>query len=63
MAQVEPLSRTGQAVALHFLTREAADEEKRVVEQNISRLQDAIKVKDGMIDEKTKRVAELEQLG
>ncbi|KAG8217610.1 hypothetical protein J3R82DRAFT_5761 [Butyriboletus roseoflavus] len=62
LARVEPLSRTGQAVALHFLTREAADEEKRAAEQDISRLQEVIKAKDSVIDEKTNRVAELEQL-
>ncbi|KAG6376248.1 hypothetical protein JVT61DRAFT_2224 [Boletus reticuloceps] len=61
LARIEPLSRTGQAVALHFLTREAADEEKRAVEQDISRLQEVIKAKDSVIDEKTKRIAELEQ--
>lgn len=63
LARVEPLSRTGQAVALHFLTREAADEEKRAAEQDISRLQEVIKAKDGVIDEKTNRIAELEQSG
>lgn len=63
LARVEPLSRTGQAVALHFLTREAADEEKRAAEQDISCLQEVIKAKDSVIDERTKRIAELEQLG
>ncbi|KAF8136468.1 hypothetical protein EV363DRAFT_1294090 [Boletus edulis] len=52
---------TSQLVALHFLTREAADEEKRAVEQDISRLQEVIKAKDSVIDEKTNRIAELEQ--
>ncbi|KAN0077189.1 hypothetical protein V8E55_011044 [Tylopilus felleus] len=61
LARVEPLSRTGQAVALHFLTREAADEEKRAAEQDISRLKEVIKAKDTVIDEKNKRIAELEQ--
>lgn len=63
LARVEPLSRTGQAVALHFLTREAADEEKRAVEQDMSRLQEVIKEKDSVIDKKTKSIAELEQSG
>ncbi|KAG9318584.1 hypothetical protein JVU11DRAFT_676 [Chiua virens] len=62
LARVEPLSRTGQAFALHFLTREAADEEKRVVEQDISHLQEVIKSKDSVINEKINRVSELEQL-
>lgn len=63
MARVEPLSRTGQAVALHFLTREAADEEKRAVEHDMSHLHEIIKEKDGVIDGKMRRIAELEQSG
>jgi hypothetical protein len=53
----------GQAVALHFLTRDAAKEEKRAAEKDISRLQEVIKEKDSVIDEKTRCVAELERLG
>lgn len=33
------------------------------MEQDISRLQEVIKEKDGVIDAKTKRIAELEQSG
>ncbi|KAF9227809.1 hypothetical protein BS17DRAFT_774354 [Gyrodon lividus] len=62
LARIEPLSRTGQQVALHFLTREAADQEKRAAEQDISRLEELIKQKDNAIAEKTKRIAELGQL-
>ncbi|KIJ69087.1 hypothetical protein HYDPIDRAFT_172565 [Hydnomerulius pinastri MD-312] len=61
LARVEPLARTGHGVALHFLTREAADEEKRVAEQDIARLHGVIKQKDDTIAEKIKRIAELEQ--
>ncbi|KAF9246422.1 hypothetical protein BU15DRAFT_70516 [Melanogaster broomeanus] len=61
LARIEPLSRKGQGVALHFLTREAADEEKRAAEQDILRLEENIKQKDSAIVEKTKRIAELEQ--
>ena len=63
LSRIEPLARTGQNVALHFLTREAADEEKRAMEQDMARLQDVIKQKDATIAERNKRVAELEQLG
>ncbi|KIL00940.1 hypothetical protein PAXRUDRAFT_821149 [Paxillus rubicundulus Ve08.2h10] len=62
LARIEPLARTGQGVALHFLTREAADEEKRMAEQDVSRLEEIIKRKDSTLAEKTKRIAELEQL-
>ncbi|KIJ10501.1 hypothetical protein PAXINDRAFT_119493 [Paxillus involutus ATCC 200175] len=61
LARIEPLSRTGQGVALHFLTREAADEEKRAAEQDILRLEEIIKRKDSTLAEKIKRIAELEQ--
>jgi len=60
LTRLEPLSRTGQAVALHFLTREAADEEKRAAEQDISRLQEVVKAKESLVDEKSKRIVELE---
>lgn len=63
LSRVEPLARTGQNVALHFLTREAADEEKRAMEQDMARLQDVIKHKDATIAERNKRIVELEQLG
>lgn len=62
LSRVEPLARTGQNVALHFLTREAADEEKRAMEQDMARLQDVIKHKDATIAERNKRIVELEQL-
>ncbi|KAI6045538.1 hypothetical protein EDC04DRAFT_2559459, partial [Pisolithus marmoratus] len=63
LARIEPLSRTGQNVALHFLTREAADEEKRAVEQEIAQLRDVINQKDAVISEQSKRVDELQDLG
>ncbi|KAI6028500.1 hypothetical protein F5J12DRAFT_960023 [Pisolithus orientalis] len=63
LARIEPLSRTGQNVALHFLTREAADEEKRAVEQEIVQLRDVIKQRDAVISDQSKRINELQQLG
>lgn len=62
LARIEPLSRTGQNVALHFLTREAADEEKRAVEQEIVQLRDVIKQRDAVISDQSKRINELQQL-
>ncbi|KAH7889586.1 hypothetical protein F5I97DRAFT_1802459 [Phlebopus sp. FC_14] len=61
LARVEPLARTGQGVALHFLTREAADEEKKAMEQDVSRMQDALKHKDDIIAAKNERIVELDQ--
>lgn len=62
LARIEPLSRTGQNVALHFLTREAADEEKKTVEQEIVQVRDVVKQKDLVISEQSKRIDELQGL-
>ncbi|KAI6005851.1 hypothetical protein EDD15DRAFT_2151411, partial [Pisolithus albus] len=62
LARIEPLSRTGQNVALHFLTREAADEEKKTVEQEIAQVRDVVKQKDLVISEQSKRIDELQGL-
>ncbi|KAL4067729.1 hypothetical protein J3A83DRAFT_4413426 [Scleroderma citrinum] len=62
LSRIEPLARTGQNPALHFLTREAADEEKRAMERDMACLHDVIGQKDATIDERNKRITELEQL-
>jgi len=63
LARVEPLSRPGKSSVLHLLTREAADEEQKVLEKELARWQDTSKGKDLTISEQAKRIAELEQLG
>jgi hypothetical protein len=63
LAQVEPSARSGKSGLLHFLTREAADEEQRGLEDDIKRLTDIAKVKDAIIAEKDKRIADLERIG
>lgn len=48
---------------LHLLTRDAADEEKRLIEKELVRWKDVSKEKDGIIMDKDSRIAELEQAG
>lgn len=48
---------------LHFLTREAADEEKEAVEKEVSRWKDIVKQKDAQLAEKDKRIVGLEEQG
>ncbi|KAH7908873.1 hypothetical protein BJ138DRAFT_1090466 [Hygrophoropsis aurantiaca] len=61
LARVEPLTRTKQTAALHFMTREAADEEKKLIEEENTRLQEVIKQKDAAIATEKKRNSELER--
>jgi hypothetical protein len=48
---------------LHFLTRDAADEEQRALENDVNRWKDIAKAKDAIIAEKDRRIAELERMG
>ncbi|KAH7926644.1 hypothetical protein BV22DRAFT_1032643 [Leucogyrophana mollusca] len=61
LARAEPLARTKHNAALHFMTREAADEEKRAAEEDNIRLKDVINQKDATIAEEKKRNTELQQ--
>jgi len=61
LARVDHLTKTGQTAAVQFLTREAADEEKRGAEEEVTRLREVIKQKDRMLVEKDKKIAELEE--
>lgn len=63
LARVEPLSRTGKSSVLYLLTREAADEEKRDLVNEVNNWKDVVQEKDAVIADKNKRIAELEQLG
>ncbi|TFK54704.1 hypothetical protein OE88DRAFT_1653157 [Heliocybe sulcata] len=46
LARVEPLARSGHTSSLHFLTREAVEEEKRNLEQEVSRLKETVKKRE-----------------
>ncbi|KAL5529355.1 hypothetical protein ACEPAG_5340 [Sanghuangporus baumii] len=52
LARVDSLTREGKISTLHFLTREAADEERRGVERQVEKLKQALRDKDKVIAEK-----------
>ncbi|THH10846.1 hypothetical protein EW145_g1046 [Phellinidium pouzarii] len=49
LARIDSLTREGKTSTLHFLTREAADEERRDIERLVDQLQEALKKKDKII--------------
>jgi predicted nucleic acid-binding Zn-ribbon protein len=49
LARVEPLARTGNSSALRFLTREAADEEQRTLENQLTELKHTLEDKNTQI--------------
>jgi hypothetical protein len=59
----EPLIRTGKTSILNLITREAADEEQRMMEKEVARWKDVAEEKEKRIIEKDLRIAELEQRG
>ncbi|KAH7873628.1 uncharacterized protein C8R40DRAFT_1112879 [Lentinula edodes] len=66
LAKVEPLMRSGKTSVLHLLTREAADEENRKIEnevlawrQQFEEAQEIIKEKDQLIKESAQREKEV----
>ncbi|KAJ3770765.1 hypothetical protein FB446DRAFT_742956 [Lentinula raphanica] len=66
LAKIEPLMRSGKTSVLHLLTREAADEEKRKIEnevlvwrQRLEEAQEIIKEMEQSIKDKTQREKEL----
>ncbi len=61
LARVDSLTRAGKTSTLHFLTREAADEERRGLEKELRRLQDVIKEKDAIIAERESRILDRER--
>ncbi|RDB20981.1 hypothetical protein Hypma_011820 [Hypsizygus marmoreus] len=61
LALKEPLMRSGKTSVLHLLTREAADEEKRTLEKEVTRWKDVATERQKTIDEKDGRIAELEK--
>jgi hypothetical protein len=60
-ARVEPLTRSGKSSVLYLLTREAADEEKRIVEKDLARLKDMVTEKDAIIADNNKQIAGYQQ--
>ncbi|KZP21206.1 hypothetical protein FIBSPDRAFT_953935 [Athelia psychrophila] len=61
LARAEPLARAGKSSLLHFLSRDAADEEHRALEDEVARLKDIAKAKDAFIGERDRHVREMEQ--
>ena len=61
IAHLTPMSKEGRTPTLHFLTREAADEEKRVLEERLRKAQEDLRQKDAVIKEKDARIAALNE--
>lgn len=57
------MARSGKTSLLHFLTRDAADEEQRGLENEVNHWKDIAQAKDAVLAEKDRRIAELERLG
>ena len=51
----------GRASTIHFLTREAADEEKRILEEHLEKSKEALKQKDAVIKDKDARLTEVNE--
>jgi anaerobic ribonucleoside-triphosphate reductase len=51
----------GRGSTVHFLTREAADEEKRVLEERLEKAKEALRQKDAIIKDKDARIAALDE--
>ncbi|TDL25043.1 hypothetical protein BD410DRAFT_896611 [Rickenella mellea] len=60
LARVDALTREGKTSTLHFLTREAAEEERRGIEREVERLKDQLKQKDVVIAERDRKIVEHE---
>ncbi|KAH8106864.1 hypothetical protein BXZ70DRAFT_1003766 [Cristinia sonorae] len=58
-AKLIAASKSGKPYMLQFLSREAADEEKKEVEKEVLRAQDIIKKKDILLAEKDQRIKEV----
>jgi hypothetical protein len=51
----------GRTSTLHFVTREAADEEKRMLEEHFQKAQEDLRQKDAVIKDKDARIAALNE--
>jgi hypothetical protein len=63
LSQREPLTRTGKTSVLNLITREAADEEQRTKEKEITWWKQVAEEKESLLVQKDHRIAELEQQG
>ncbi|KAH9848877.1 hypothetical protein C2E23DRAFT_738604 [Lenzites betulinus] len=60
LTKLRPTAKSDQPYTLHFLTREAAEEEKTALREENSRLKETIKQRDGMIAAKVAQISALE---
>ncbi|KAH9001101.1 hypothetical protein EDB92DRAFT_1938880 [Lactarius akahatsu] len=61
VSRLTPMLKKGRTSTLHFLTSEAADEEKRIFEEHLREVQEELKRKDGVIKDKDTRIAALNE--
>ncbi|KAI0006192.1 hypothetical protein BJV74DRAFT_880485 [Russula compacta] len=61
ITRLTPMSKEGRTSTLHFLTREAADEEKRMLEKRLEKAEEVLKQKDVVIKDKDARISALNE--
>jgi hypothetical protein len=61
IARLTPMLKEGRGSTVHFLTREAADEEKRMLEERLEKSKEALQQKDAVIKDKDARIAALNE--
>ncbi|KAH9050603.1 hypothetical protein EDB84DRAFT_2394 [Lactarius hengduanensis] len=61
VSRLTPMLKKDRTSTLHFLTCEAADEEKRIFEEHLREVQEELKRKDGVIKDKDNRIAALNE--
>jgi hypothetical protein len=61
IARLTPMLKEGRTSTLHFLTREAADEEKRVLEERFEKAQEELRQRDAIIKDKDARITALNE--
>jgi len=60
---IQPPPSSSTSAIPHFLTRATADAEQRTLHDKLARLRDELAAKDAVIEERERRIAELEQSG
>jgi phage-related minor tail protein len=61
IARLTPMFEQGRGSTVHFLTREAADEEKRVLEERLEKAKEALRQQDAITKDKDARIAALNE--
>jgi hypothetical protein len=61
IARLNPMLKEGRDSTVHFLTREAADEEKRILDERLEKAKETLKQKDAVIKDKDARIAALNE--